>query len=456
MQGREALTDAWTRPSGWLDYDEPGADEEKLIGIAAVLEDAAGVSNIYSLRCTVTGGYTVDWGDGSAPENVASNVVAEHTYDWDDLDVSSEYTQNGLTVRQALVTVTPQGANGFSYFDLIYPYTGYTSGTYLVARWLEWTIASPTMQRCRFSYWVANYVTAIWLEHVKILCTNLDSCYYMFHSCWNLRYVDWFDTSQVTSMAAMFYSCRALEWIPELDTHLVTTMYYMFSQCWNIRELPDSFTFPVCTNFDYFTYYCPQLRRYPAHYTFPAMTDCYGMVRNCFGLLEAPDLGSFAFAADEFKDHFYNCQSLQSLPSTVYDTSSVTDFTEAFYACYGLSALPLYDTSLVTKFYRAVYATRGISYIPAWDMRAASSLANMYQCFYANRGLAWADVWGCTYGMDFSHCNLSREAIMNIIANAGTAAGGAQNLTVTGNPGASDITAGDQATAAAKGWTIVT
>jgi hypothetical protein len=50
---------------------------------------------------------------------------------------------------------------------------------------------------------------------------------------------------------------------------------------------------------------------------------------------------------------------------------------------------------------------------------------------------------------------LARKAISNIFTALGTASG-AQTVTVTGNHGVPDLTAGDLAIATGKGWTVVT
>ncbi|MFA5637044.1 MAG: hypothetical protein WC977_14205, partial [Anaerovoracaceae bacterium] len=90
----------YVRPAEWIAMPTLTAGEEKLVGLYRV-NDAAN----QCVAFTVTGNYTVDWGDGSAPENVASGVKAEHTYTFADIDPATETTGGW---RQAIITITPQ------------------------------------------------------------------------------------------------------------------------------------------------------------------------------------------------------------------------------------------------------------------------------------------------------------------------------------------------------------
>jgi hypothetical protein len=92
-------------PSYWPSIP---ANDNSTQRFAGVYELSSGGANKIAFQLTVTGGYTVDWGDGSSAENVASGVVARHTYDywgltsvWDsgkDSEISCTFQDTGDTV----------------------------------------------------------------------------------------------------------------------------------------------------------------------------------------------------------------------------------------------------------------------------------------------------------------------------------------------------------------------
>ena len=97
--GVSDIPPVWVRPSDWLPLPAPGP--ETFIGLLAVTNDD---SNYIALN--FAGNYTVDWGDGGAPENVASGVQAVATapavsgWQWFD-DVASAATHFGVPVSEA-------------------------------------------------------------------------------------------------------------------------------------------------------------------------------------------------------------------------------------------------------------------------------------------------------------------------------------------------------------------
>jgi hypothetical protein len=97
-------TGGWNRPLEWLQIEHLITEgEEKMVVYIGV--DAANVANNYfNNYCTmvITGNCTVDWGDGTV-ENFASNAIAEHVYDYDDLPDSTICERGN---KQAIITVT--------------------------------------------------------------------------------------------------------------------------------------------------------------------------------------------------------------------------------------------------------------------------------------------------------------------------------------------------------------
>ena len=94
----------WTRPSDWLSIPSISTGEQVVYALMAVYNDD---SNYAAVSCL--GNYTVDWGDGSQPQNYSSNTKAQYKFTYSSLP-SNTITSEGY--RQALVKITPQaGAN---------------------------------------------------------------------------------------------------------------------------------------------------------------------------------------------------------------------------------------------------------------------------------------------------------------------------------------------------------
>ena len=80
MQGTTSTTEpstGYVRPADWPALPTISEGEQKFAGLYAVFDSD---SNFIAL--SATGAYTVDWGDGSTPENIASGVQANHIYDY--------------------------------------------------------------------------------------------------------------------------------------------------------------------------------------------------------------------------------------------------------------------------------------------------------------------------------------------------------------------------------------
>jgi hypothetical protein len=99
-----------------------------------------------------------------------------------------------------------------------------------------------------------------------------------------------------------------------------------------------------------------------------------------------------------------------------------------FLSCFSLPSVPLFNTAAGTVF-----------------TTMFNSCAN----------LAVGAMTGTTRAISYITCKLSHDAIVDIFNAVGIAAG-AQNLTVTTNPGTAALTGPEIAIATGKGWTVVT
>ena len=87
------------------------------------------------------------------------------------------------------------------------------------------------------------------------------------------------------------------------------------------------------------------------------------------------------------------------------------------------------------------------------DAIDASGVTNMTQTFLNCFSLAWLRLVGITVSFDLSDCNFSREGLVQVFNDLGTATA---TITITNNPGVPDLTAADLLIATSKGWTVTT
>ena len=216
-----------------------------------------------------------------------------------------------------------------------------------------------------------------------------------------LRYFTWIGKNAVATTNYMFGNCYSLTAIPQMDTSTITNMRYMFVNCYSLTAVPQMDTSAarnICATFS-----------------------------NCYSLTSIPQLDTSAATIMGYM--FNGCYSLTSIPQM--DTSMVTDMGYMFGNCYSLTAIPQMDTS------------------------AATNMSNMFNNCYSLASIAfngsitgWA---GCAVSL--KGCSLGHAAIVAFFNSLPTITS-AKAITLTGNPGVSELTAAEKAIATGKGWTL--
>ena len=187
----------WVRPAEWIALPTLTAGEEKLVGLYRV-NDAAN----QCVAFTVTGDYTVDWDDGSAPENVASGVKAEHSYTFADIDPA---TETGDGWRQAIITITPQAGAALTTINLTSVHAVGT-GNY-TSWWLDVAVVGAGVTQC--------------------LCGGMASATRKPLAA--MEQFEFVGTDSIANFRNMFYGCSSLSTVPALDTSSGTSFGAMFS-----------------------------------------------------------------------------------------------------------------------------------------------------------------------------------------------------------------------------------
>ena len=366
-------SEAYERPSDWLDLTHPTDGEEKVVGLYAVYDTD---TNFCAIKCR--GAYTVDWGDGSAPENVADSVTAEHNYDYADLGAETECSRG---YRQAIITITPQGGSNLTQINFDERHSS-DNQTYRNC-WLDIAVAGSNITNCKF--YQGNSSNSGMLEIFAFVGTCIITDFsYMFYKSYTLQSISLSDTGSGTDFSYMFYQCFSLPTIPELDVSLGTNFTNMFYQCHSLRSVPELNT-PLGTNFANMFYQCTSLQE-----------------------VTLPDTGS----GTDFTSMFYYCTSLQEV--TLPDTGSGTNFTSMFERSHALQVIPELDVSSGTNFTKMFYICWTLQVIPELDVSSGTNFANIFQnCSSLKQG-AFAEE---TLSVDCSYlnCQMARAELNDVI-----------------------------------------
>ena len=220
----------WTRPSDWLTMPTVGSSDQKFVGLLAVYDHG---SNHVAISAAEN--YTVDWGDGSSTENIASGVTASHVYTYSGISDSTLCTRG---YKQVLVTVVPQSGKNLTTLNLQVKHANSPSNTNIP--WLDIALGSPSLTTLRIG--TSNgagsrNIRVNDIECVQIVSHAVTSMSYMFYNCYSLQSVPLFNTAAVTSMSSMFNNCYSLQSVPAFNTAAVTSMSYMFYTCYSLEMI---------------------------------------------------------------------------------------------------------------------------------------------------------------------------------------------------------------------------
>ena len=167
----------------------------------------------------------------------------------------------------------------------------------------------------------------------KFNTTNVTTMKSMFQSCISLKALDLsnFDTSNVTDMSHMFTQCKSLTNlnISKFNTSKVTNMRYMFNECTNLVTLNIS------------------------NFNTSNVSNMQAMFNKCNSLEEVDVSGFNTSATTSMSSMFAYCNNLKNIDTSNFDTSKVTTMRMMFFGCHGVTNLNVnsFKTSNVTDMY---------------------------------------------------------------------------------------------------------
>jgi surface protein len=414
----------WVRPSDWLVITAPDASEQKFVGLIAVFDQA---SNYVALRATVSSGtYTVDWGDGTAPQTYTSNTNAEYNYSYSSLSSSTDSSRG---YRQAIVTVTPTTAGQtFSLFGLNYRHS-VRSSTSTVATWLDVAVSAPNATTLRlggFDSGASQACLLTFLERANVVSHNTTTMANMFNGCRQLQSVPLFNTAAVTTMANMFNGCRQLQSVPLFNTAAVTAINNMFTSCSSLQSVP-LFNTAAVTNMGSMFQSCSSLQSVPLFNT-AAVTSMASMFTSCTSLQSVPLFNTAAVTA--INSMFQSCSSLQSVP--LFNTAAVTSMASMFNSCTSLQSVPLFNTAAVTSMGNMFQSCTSLHTIPELNLSAISSAANNSMLLTSSVTLGKAKLTGMRWSQSFSGCNMAAAQLDEMYTALDKLNPNITNVTATG------------------------
>src|SRR5574343_269154 len=414
---------AWTPPSDWIDISTVNDNEILLL----VSDQSAGYAFAVT---TVSGTYSIDWGDDTIEIGRTSGTTYSHEYVLGGgTPCSLGYTTYKIRIYDASSNITSFGVK-----KSIYGVSGglqYQQHSYL---WANFGTAYIT------SYANACFITSVVncpnLQAVKIISLqNCTSTAYMFNNCYALQSIT-LPTSwvSVTNTSAMFYNCGLLQSIT-LPTSWgsVTNISAMFYKCFSLQSitLPTSWGSITSTSQMFYNCYSLQSITLPS-ISWESVTNTSSMFNDCYSL-QSITLPSTWGKISSRSNMFNNCGSLQSITlptswgnitstshmfyncySLVYVSpttswGSVNNTSQMFNACYSLQSITLPTSwgsiTNTSSMFNACYSLQSIT-LPSISWENVTNTSSMFNNCYSLQSITLPTSWGnitSTYQM-FYNC----------------------------------------------------
>lgn len=326
----------WVRPSHWPDMPVINSGEHKCNFLAKVpsgINGSESVENYFALNAYSKGAYphkytdfTIDWGDGNSVHVHARTGIyssnpdefQRHEYNFEDLDPSTEYVENGMTYRIALIQFDGN-LSGIQSFNWRHS-KNYTGGyrSFQNINFLEIDINLPSGTSIGVNY-QGSYLSFRDLEKARVYAPKVQYLDSYFQNTPKLRSVEFGPFENLLSIEGLFSNC-GLDYYPDLDTSNVTTASNAFNGM--------------------------KTKVYNNNYDWSSATGISYLFSSSLYLKEVNiDIGS---NATNIAGIFSTCRNLQKVTGN-WDTQNVTDFYHAFYYNKDLTYVPDINYSSATR-----------------------------------------------------------------------------------------------------------
>lgn len=384
-----SVSGEWRRNPAWLAMPSVLITDEKICILTAVREKSEYVA------MTISGAYTVDWGDGSSPVNVATGGTALYLYSYsaaglNNTDGPVTFTASGSTVDRNnhgyvngdIVTfwtvVTTTGITAGQQYYVVnattntfqvsatlggsaITLTNNGSGTLLPYKQAIITITPQAGQNLtnvnlavRHTVTGIGYYSSGYLDMIASM-PNLAAGSTFTFSSQSTVYHGWLERANIltigacSSLSTIFFNCYNLRSVGEFNTASVTSMTNMFFSCASLSSIP---LFNTSAN-----------------------TDFGGMFQGCTALMTAPFLNTSA--GTNFGNMFRDCQALRTVP--LYNTVSATNMAGTFQNCFSLESVPLFNTAAVTTMNSMFWGCALLKSVPLFNTAACTNMGSMFR-----------------------------------------------------------------------------
>jgi hypothetical protein len=384
-QGAAPAT-TWTRPADWPALPAVAATDQVFRGLHAVFDHG---SNFATIRCT--GAFTVDWGDGSAPVNVASNTTALYNYIYAASGLGA-VTSRGY--KTAIVTVTPQAGQTLSVIDLGVKHT--QAG-------------------------LANNRSSGWLD-IRLAMNNAGTVTTYASDTWVHRYLEQFEwvggSTTQTNYTSFLRAASSLQKLHLFNTAAGQLFAGFVQDCFLLPELP-LFNTANGTSFSAFGVNTRSMREAP--------------------LLNTGNGTNFS--------SFWSGSGIVRAP--LYNTALGTIFSNFFFNCTNLQKVEPMNLAAATNVSGCLQSDPALQEVPTFVLSAATNLTNFAvnsPCISRIRA-----TFPAGQNINLASLSLGPAALDEIYTNLPTASGSPRTITVTGNWGTAAHT---PTIATSKGWTV--
>ena len=461
----QALT-PWVRNPLWPAC-EANSGDNRVRGLYAVWPDGANF-----IAMTVSGAYTVDYGDGTIT-NYTSGSTAYYEYTYSDADLVGTEAPVTFTDSGDLVTRTAHGYSNdmqVQFFNIatttgisngqFYYVINATANTFQVSatvggsalaltndgtgQLLPYRVATVTI-----TPQVANNLTSVnlFVKHNQSGLANgystgwLDLAYAastittltlgsgsttVVHNYLNRVRLN--QLGLISSFASLFSGLRNLENIEIASTiTTVTNMNSMFSSCNSLQIVP-LFDTASATNMSIMFASCSSLQTVPLFNT-ALVTDMSNMFNSCSSLQTVPLFNTSSI--NNMNSMFSSCSSLQTVP--LFNTALVTNMSSMFSSCSSLQTVPLFNTASVTNMSTMFNICFSLQTVPLFNTALVTNMSTMFSsCRKLEKVPLFNTALVTNMSSMFSGCNtLQTVPLFNtaLVTNMSTMFSGCSSLT---------------------------
>ena len=381
----------WVRNPAWLALPTVLNTDNKFVGLCRIDNDTT--ANYVAL--SAAGDYTVNWGDGSATENISSTVVAQHQYD---------YSAAGLVGSDAPVTFQDAGdtvtrashgyidGNTVQFYNIVST-TGITTGaTYYVI-----TAATNTFQISLTSggtaVALATNGTGALLPFKQAIVTVIADA-----TPSAVTFNDALNTVNKTNHGLTNGLIVSFPTIVSTTGISINTPYYVITAGASTFQLSltlggiaiglvtngSGTMVNIFNNINLDQKYTLLNANRPVGWMAIAMagtsltTITLTQVNVTYGYLQQANIVNCVLASAA--NLFINIRGLCSVLNFV-STATITNFSGMFSGCYMLQTVPLFNTASGTNFNVMFSTCTSLTTVPLYNMVSATTAVQMfYQC----------------------------------------------------------------------------